>query len=896
MHSTKEKALDTANIKGHKDINNSASNSSSNQSVFHQSELIKRLQQDYKLKHKGDYLREGVCPECGKKELFISTKEPHYLKCGRESKCNWGMKTRDLYPDLWKPLHEQFPPTKLDPNATARAYLRMRGLDPDLFKQEFIQSQRWEREAIREPKGTETVRFFLTKDKTVWWERFITVIDTPEKPKKAHFQGSYKGLWWQPSGFLPETDDRVFLVEGILDALSLLQSGFKAVSLMSSNNWPETSLKPYLGKNIRWVLALDNDTAGQRYNLKYYHELSKLGEKVEVCIAPDKEKRDWNDLLKTSNGKINLEDLKEWFYTGKLLTASNARAKALLIVEHTQKHRFTFDYGNQLYAAKYSERDEDEPIQIESIANCKPDFLYFQKDKTTGDGFYFMRITRPGLNKPYMDVFAPSALSSAGEFKNRLMNVGAGLMFTGNTKQLERHQQDYWFNKNQLPEVDTINFIGYAQELKAWVFPGQAVSNGVLYLVNQDDFFDLPDGRQIKTSFRQDTVTIGRIEDAHQPQLWINDFKTAFKAKGLATLAYWAGSFFAEQIRDKQASYPFLELSGEPGTGKTTLLEFLWKLSGRKNYEGIELSKASHAGRWRSLEQLANLPLVLIEGDRSETGHQKRTFDLNEAKGLYNGRGMRAVGVRTGGSETREPPFRGALVIAQNAPVESERAVMERIIRIPWDKNHFSREGYAATNRLRILEMENINGFMTACITKEKVFLEKYGQGYNAAMQKLERHNTLGNQRIRHNHAQIMGLAHALKATGILTNLLASDLEELDTYLTQCCLERHQCLEADSPLITEFWEMYHYLENETNERVNHSKDPSKIAISLNQFANAMAEMKQRPFDLVELRRELKTSKRYPFMEYVTIWSTITAKSIKCFVFSSKEGTGQNQAA
>lgn len=863
------------------------------------SEIVKRLQADYGMKHQRGYLREGQCPECGKKELFISATEPHHLKCGRDNKCGWGIKTRELYPDLWKPLHEQYPPTPADPNATARAYLRMRRIDPDLFRGQFTQAQRIEREAIREPKGTETVRFWLTADKSVWWERFIVEIATPEKPegKKAHFQGSYKGLWWQPVGFNPGRGDRVFLVEGILDALSLVQSGLPAVSLMSSNNWPETSLQPYLGKGIKWVLALDNDKAGQHYNLKFWRELVRLGEQAEVCTAPDKDKRDWNDLLKQQGGKIHLDALDEWFYTGSLLTAANPQAKALKIAAHTGRARFTFDYNNELYAAKYSEKQEDNPIQIEHLANCKPEFLYFQKDTVTGEGAYYMRVTRPGLNTAYKDVFAPSAMTKAAEFTTRLMNIGPGLMFTGSNKQLTDHQKEYWFKSADLPEVKAVNFLGYARELGGWIFPHQAVFNGQLYQVNEDDFINLPDGRQVKTSFRQDTVIIGAVEDAHRPEMWLDDFKTAFGSKGLAALAFWAGSFFAEQLRSKQASYPFLELSGEPGTGKTTLLEFLWKLSGREGYEGIELSKASHAGRWRSLEQLANLPLVLMEGDRSEGGtHQKRTFDLNEAKGLYNGKGMRAVGVRTGGNETREPPFRGSLIIAQNAPVDSERAVMERIVRVHWDKSHFSTNGYHATQRLRNLDMDKINGFMTACITQEKRFLEKYMDGYQAALHRLDADTALGNQRIRHNHAQIMGLAHALKATGILGGLLAADLYKLDTYLQQCCTDRHQCLEADSPLLAEFWDMYHYLEDETNQRVNHSKEPARIAISLNQFQFAISEMKQKPLDMMQLRRELRSSKRYPFLANESIYSHISGKSVKCFIFTNRDGKAKQQAA
>ena len=861
-------------------------------------EIVKRLKRDYQMKQERDYLRQGECPECKKRELFISATEPHHLKCGRESKCGWGMNTRELYPDLFKALHEQHPPTAANPNATARAYLRLRGIDPDLFTGQFVQGQRVERAAIREPKHTETVRFFLNADKSVYWERFITVIEMPDKPKKAHFSGSYKGLWWQPVGFDPKRGERVFLVEGIIDALSLIQSGFNAVSLMSSNNYPEQAIERYLGQGIEWVLALDNDHAGLKYNRKFYKTLRDRGETVALCVAPDKDKRDWNDLLKAANGKITLDMLDEWFYTGELLTAPHAKSKALKIAAKTHRNRFTFEFDDQLYYAKYSDKEEDDPIQIERIANCKPEFLYFQKDSITGDSGYYIRVTRPGLNKPYKDTFAPSALGSAAEFKHRLLNVAAGLMFTGNTKQLESYQQEYWFNCATPPEVQTINFVGYARELGGWIFQNQAVFKGQVHQVNQDDFIDLADGRQVKTTFRMDNIQIGKL-DAHQPEIWLDDYKTAFGAKGLAVLAFWVGSFFAEQIRDLQASYPFLELSGEPGTGKTTLLEYLWKLSGRDGYEGIELSKASHAGRWRTLEQLANLPLVLMEGDRSDGNHQKRTFDLNEAKGLYNGRGMRSTGVRTGGNETREPPFRGSLIIAQNAAIESERAVMERIVRIHWDKSHFSTKGYHALSRLRSLDMEQINGFMTACITQEKPFLEKYQQGYQVAMQRLEKVQELGNQRIRHNHAQIMGITHALKATGILAGLLPNDLEELDSYLQQCCTDRHQCLAEDSALMTEFWDMYRYLEDESGDvdcRVNHTKDSSRIAINLNQFQNAMMEAKQRPLDLTQIRRELRQSKRYPFLEQRSIYSSISNKSVKCFIFANKEGSTLNLAA
>jgi hypothetical protein len=858
-------------------------------------EIVLRLQQDYHFQDKGDYLRGGVCPECGKKELFISKLEPHHLKCGRDNKCGWGIKTRDLYPELWKPLHELYPPTPADPTATAKAYLHSRGLKPALFAGQFVQGQRYEREAVREPKGTETVRFFLTEDKIVWWERFIVPIETPEGLKKAHFNGKYKGMWWEPAGFNPESGDKVFLTEGILDALSITQSGFKAVSLMSSNNWPELSLEAHLGKGIRWIVALDNDPAGQRYNLKFYRKLTQMGEKAEVCTAPDKDKRDWNDLLKESGGQIRSMDLEKWFYAGELLTAPNAKSKALLIQAHTNRHRFPFEFDKETYWGTWSDKDEDEPIKVQSIANGLLKCLYFQKNAITNEAEYYLSLLSEAHPHPIKAAFAPSSIATASAFKARLLSSVSGLMYTGNDKQLEAFIKEYWGTP---PTVKTINFQGYSRELKGWVFQKQAVFNGKLHQLNEQDFFALPDNRQVKTTFKQDSIQLGTVEDAHHQELWLDDFRSAFGVKGLVALAWWAGAFFAEQLRalagaaNPYSSYPFLELSGIPGTGKTTLLVFLWKLSGRDNYEGIELDKANPAARWREFAKFGNLPLVAMEGALGDaTKHKKGGFNLSETKGLYQGRGMKSRGESNNGNETIEPPFRGAFAIAQNSPVMTEdAAVMERIVQQTWDKSHFSSAGWAASNRLSTLLMEDINGFMTACITQEKMFMDKFQDGYQDAVKKLESTPELSNQRIRHNHAQLMGLIYALKAAGILALLLPSDLEMIDTYLTRCCHERHQCLQSDTALVNEFWDTVEYLESYSNLPVNHSSDPTLICISIPHFIEQAKEANQPlPTDLNQLKKELRMSKRYLYVDYVLKHSKLKKKSLKCFVFANKEG-------
>ncbi len=52
-------------------------------------------------------------------------------------------------------------------------------------------------------------------------------------------------------------------------------------------------------------------------------------------------------------------------------------------------------------------------------------------------------------------------------------------------------------------------------------------------------------------------------------------------------LAWWMGSSFAEQIRAMHSSYPFMEIVGEAGAGKSRLIELMWKLSGRKTMKAL---------------------------------------------------------------------------------------------------------------------------------------------------------------------------------------------------------------------------------------------------------------------------------------------------------------------
>ncbi len=875
----------------------------------------------YTMKQRGANLREGICPSCGKKTLWAKyAEQPGVIYCDRNNNCGYTQNTKELFPDLFdhRRILRENPPTPENPNASADAWLsELRGFNLALIKgwysyHAYLYTPEEATEQGLPGENVKAVRFPLPFPMQGNWDRFL---DGEHFGKKTYLvKGSKLNGWmWTPPGQILNPGDKLYVTEGIFDAIALYHAHKKVGAIMGSENKPTDFIDNHAHLNLQYIVALDNDSAGQKGALKLVNLLRKAGENVTAIqpAADDHKKIDWNDLWKAK--KLRPQDFEDYEYWGKLLIVDNPKEKAILIASRRSTSTFAMEFGKKLYWVKYkTPADSDDELDDENnadgqgskpktdvvdltpISNCYPQYLYYQRDIETREAVYYLRVTRPGTQRKYQDSFSPNGISTPSEFDKRLLSIGPGLMWTGNATQLKRYQQDFWFpNADIINEVDSVAFVGYAKEFNAWVFKDYAIHDGKLVKANEFDYFDIGNGKRVKSSMTSDPI---HLSNSHNPDLWLNDFKTAYGNKGLLCLTAWFGTYFAEQIRSVSASYPWMELSGKPGTGKTSVLKFLWKLTGRPNYQGVELSKASHAGRWRSLEQAANLPIVLMEGDAGQggDGKQKKGFNLEEAKGTYEGDGMRITAQKTLGNETREPKFRATLWLAQNAQItpppdaspDSGKAIMERIVHTHWDKTQFSTAGAQAADRLMDIPMSDINGFMTHCVRHERQVMDAFRAKHRHWITKLkDEYPKLQNDRIRYNHAQMLALADIMVEVEAVP-LTRKDLIELQAYIIERAFDRQSTIEVDCPIVEEFWELYEHLASTltTGESgINMSSQPQiEICINLNQMEAEAVRLGNKMPCKIELRDKLKTSKRHKFKEYKTVRQGLFTK--KCFVF------------
>lgn len=896
-----------------------------------QRQVEQKLEHVYGFKRKpstnGDKLR-GRCPDCNHKEssAWAFAEEPWIVFCPRKNECGHENHVRDLFPELFEKWEKRFEPTPEDPLRTVNAYLiEERGFPLEQLKGLYAQ------ESITryKPKKTTsiTLRFPITDEQgnEGWWQR---VLDQQEVLPKTSFKEDWSSMghaWLTPNTNYLESKE-IWITEGIFDTIALWFSGITSCSALTCNNYPSIFLNEIAQKCTeaginfpKLVWAFDNDEAGHKGIFKNIELAQADGFECEVALPPGgRKKQDWNDLYKQD--RLKFSDLETYKYFGALLVAEKAVDKGILIYKHKGMKSFPFDFKNQVYwfkldmdkyddymkglhatddNADWAQEEKDLLIAerrdsalehastVEILMECRPYGLYYQYQKEIDEASYFFKVDFPRGGQTIKNTFTSSQITSAGAFGERLTHIAPGVFYEGNSKQLLA------FLKRELRDikrVELINYVGYHKEHQTYVLCDIAVQNGRRFKINKEEYFELPRKTNLKARAPFQLEINNNASD--YTDAWVKDLLDAYDVRGMVALTAFFGSLFAQQIRSMHKSFPFIELVGEPGTGKSTLLSFLWKLFGRSNYEGIDPSKSSISGLLRTFRQVSNLPVVLLESDREGDKGTVKQFDWNALKTLYDNGSLGAKGVKNGGNETYEPPFMGTLVISQNAEIVSTEAVMGRIVQYKFTKEQMSKKGLYASRNLERYEQSQISQFILLCIEKENAVLESYRLGmerYDEILHQ-EKYN-VKSSRVIHNHAQLLALFDAM-CTHVLKDLIPNDIQQkVRDELFGMAQNRDKVLKSDPIIVQNFWntveEMEDAIKIPTNQEtvLNHSAKSDLFAINFAHLYRVAADYRYSLPEVNELQNALRHSLHYRFVEAnKAIQSKISSTTKRCWIF------------
>jgi len=874
-------------------------------------QITQRLQTDYQLKPAGAYLRGGLCPECGKKSLWTWTEKPGSVQCDRTGKCGFIATSKELFPELFANFNKNYQATNEEPNRTANAYMSIsRGFDLGKIGGWYEQGKYWNPNA---DKGTATVRFWLDAEKTVYWERFIEDVtitdpaDGSQTKRTSAFKGAFGGLWWMPPGQRIEVGDKVYLTEGIFKAIALVMMGYKAVSIMSAGSFPDAAFNHYVHKGVTWVLALDNDEAGRKATRKHAKKIRSTGEKV-TCIlsSEDSHKLDWDDLYKA--GKLEKADMAQYAYFGRLELTQTVIEKAQIIWERdAEKSYFCMLFRNSTYSVKINLEElekakkemlatdtarEEKAVEhafisvakVHKIATFKMDFLYYQEPENGDEEKYFFKVEFENHSEQRKIALAGKVFKSASSFLEAMLRYPGG-KFEGSSKDI-LYLYGQW-QANAPKVVKAIDFVGYHKGYNCYIFNEYAVYKDKVYPINADSYFQLE-----KLSIKSTHEIKQKLTTSKPSEFW-PDYRTAFGVKGIVTMAAWLGAAFAEQISEAIGFYPFYEIWGDPDSGKSSMIIFLWKLYGRNNAV-FNPNESTAAGRLRTMCEVGNLPVVFNEvdhqvDDNGKTGHQTR-FKWEHLKDIYErNTGSRKGAMNSGNSnKTHQPEFKGAVFAIQNPHIYSDEATLTRWVSLYFDKSHHSRGGYEASKRLELLKITDVCGFFLHLLQHTSKVLARVDEKYRGYVAFLQKKPELKMNRIIHNHALMMALVDCLP---LVLPVTAADIREANGFIERLAFTKQEELNQDHPTVQQFWANFDVLNSDyvgsalLDNLMNHSNEPEiEIAVNLELFNQACEKHNLPRIGTQELRKLLPTSRDRKYIDNKVVHSRLLQKKVRCYLF------------
>jgi hypothetical protein len=876
--------------------------------------LLADAQLNFKNKKGTKALYGGRCPECKEHEVFISLEKPYQLKCNRTNKCGYQESTKVRYNHLWSNLADKFPATKEDPYATAKAYMSMvRGFP-------LIQTESWYEQGtlkLRNGRHAETVRFLLWDG--YWWDRLINERDirdntkNGDSPNKADFKfgTKYKDKCWTPPGQEIAKGDHVYIVEGIFHAMAFSLLGYKSAAAFSSNNLPRELINANKGRNVTWCLAYDAGNAGEYASVKFLKELNDMKEPARINL-PHSASVDWDDLYR--DGKLTPEYLEDCKWRGRLLSATEIKRKAfaqycwrnftytvMAFGKETFAVRVMWDKLNKDLESQKCEWKEEHYttfvgcVSVKKIANCELNFLHIEKDKFTEDRKYLFEVHLPKVRKPFLVGLTPSNIDDAKTISKALLNQTDFGRFTGGARELD-YLTEIWSSK-MINTVETVPFIGYDELSGAYVFPTFGYKDGRYVKANEYGYLNFG-STSIKT-------TLSGIEFEHSTAFdpsWLHDYIVVFDLNGIASLGFFTLSLFAQQVKIAHQNLAFFELTGEKEAGKSTMIRFLWKLFGRLNYEGDDILSLTPSAEMRILGQVSNLPVIFLESDNEDGDHKKggrnkmgvdyeRYKKLSEVNGKIGSRG-----VKTNDNQTNDLIFRGALLFSQNATVQSTPAVLSRIVHMHCTTAHKRVENRAKADRLKQMDAKQLSGYLHHALINEKQWLDAFFKAYPKHLSRLTYNPSIKSHRVAELHAQVMAAVDALRV--LFSNFPDDVLDKALTHIEQRAMDRDLRLMAEHPLVQQFWETYHWINDqqmtisdENGEkiveysRLNHSSDDKYIAVNLNDWFEQARKRGQEVISINDLKRVLPDSQHYRFMGKKMVRSRIDKVLVRCWVFA-----------
>lgn len=708
--------------------------------------ILERVREKYsspKTKECTDSLQNLVCPACGKSSGYIYFRNPWKIKCNKLNSCGATSSLRDLFPDLFQTIEKLCPPVPHDPHRPARAYLESRGLRQSLLGLSFFY---WKQ--IRKT-ASGGVMFDVGRDsngKTIFNGRLF---NPPAGEGKTHNTGSTSGVYWCHPGRKINPDEPVYVTEGVLDALSLIEMGVQAIAVLSSGQDPS---KLRLDGFKKLVAAFDSDKAGcsalSRWMDFFKNRCSISG------VLPDKG-RDWNDILMEARGQ-NVKEyfekrLPEYSFNADLVLCKTAQDYLDKFLSFKGFSPQLFAFGGVYYYAKAQHKGAE--FFAVPVSDFTVETDYYLLDESIKD----RRVYRYGLSvypkgrKRIQAVFEAKELSTTKELVTAMLararcawsgdsaatNLFCGMIVRSNARELRQLQS-----------------LGYDEKTNSYVFPEFMIDPSGKMVAPSDGLYSFPGGVHVRPV--QVKTSISPSRGIPSKDLW-SLLLAAWGNRAAVSVAWLVSSWFVHRVRSKTGFFPFLSLFHDPQTGKSALMRALNRMQG-VDEEGLTMTKADTIkGLTRKLGQKNSLFTGLSEVNRDENSK----LPIDAVLAWYDGSPLATRAAFTSGNEVVEIPFLGSVMFCQNEEPFLTQPQKERVISLRFEKERMSPDTRAAFMKLVCVPPCELAHFFVDVMRSRELIESTWFDEFNRAKNELYAECETSN-RLVDTHGLVLGFHRVL--------------------------------------------------------------------------------------------------------------------------------------
>lgn len=705
-----------------------------------------------------------ICPACGDKSAWAfnidksNGNAPGAIICNRKNECGVSTKTIELF-NLTLDIEKEYKPSKTEPNKPATEFLKSRGLTKISLDE--LDHRYWK--TTRKGVKCGAVMFPIGKDSKGKEILNGRLLNPAQDDGKTHNHGSTTGLYWQHNAQPLDVGKPVFITEGIIDALSLIEMGQQAIAVLSSGQDPSklSGLDQYL-----LILAFDNDKAGVNATRKYLDHFPKAS-----AIMPPRN-IDWNDIIvrnKAKSEKYFKDNKSKFEQNAELSLADNAHVYGKLYYDFFGYPPGLFTFDGCTWFASLRVKGENSNLAVERVGLFTIEALSFINvgDEKNKEYLYQLCVT-PLKQQPVVCVASAKAFTGTRDF-NAFLLSSAKVNFEGKVNALTELVTQ--ITRAKIKEVRQVAVCGYDPTTNWYFFDSYAIDKkGNIHYKNKSGNYKLDHKSMIAPAPQSSDKAITPTKTASVDVKEIYHlFHRAWEDNGAMAFSWTIASWFVNQIKEKENFFPFLSLFGDPAAGKSALTEKLQAIQGR-NIEGLKISQLNtKKGLARTMAGFSGMFTALLE----DSQRNERAFDYSILLTTYNRGSLQVQAKFSQTLETKENPFLGSLMFVQNNEPFNQKAEKQRVISLNFKVEDLNGDTKNAFNKLNNLPKNQLAKVMQEVLKRRSKIEATWYDEYKVAAADL---TAISGERIRNNHA-IMLAFHR-----IFCKLFNIDLEVMDIY------------------------------------------------------------------------------------------------------------------